>query len=127
MEASTEKKIKSVLEFIPVALFALNMVLYIAYCASCFYERVILSDSAYLIIQQFIEGSFVLLLILHLVRLLHRWRAMPTICLWGLTALWFNNLPYIVFEWHIGVYFAIFSTIIYTIVLIFVFRILTNR
>lgn len=127
MTDKSKNTIKHFLELTPIVLFAFNIVLYVCYCASEFYDITFIMKEFYLLIQQFIESSFISLLTMHLLCYLFKWGHIPKICLYGLTALWFNNLPYIIFGWHTGIYFGIFSTIIYCIVIIFAVIILTNR
>lgn len=127
MDSLLQNRLKQYVELVPVLLFCVCVIQFIAYCMSEYLGTTIIVSLYFKVIQQIFEVSLCFISILYYVSYRDRWHPIPKICLHGLSLLWLNNLPYILFDYELGVYFVSISLIIYAIVLIFALRILTNR
>lgn len=123
----TENRLRQYMELIPVLLFCVCVIQFVAYCMSEYFETTLIVSLYFKIVQQIFEVSLCFIALLYYISFRDRWHPIPKICLHGLSLLWLNNLPYILFDYEIGFYFTTISIIIYCIVLIFALRILTNR
>lgn len=120
-------RLRQYVELVPVLLFCVCIIQFCAYFMSEYFETTVLIAIYFKVMQQIFEVSLIFLICLYYISYIDRWHPFPKLCLYGVTALWVNNLPYILFDYELGVYFTTASLVIYIIVLIFALRILTNR
>lgn len=120
-------RLRQYMELVPVLLFCVCIIQFSAYFMSEYFGTTFIIALYFKVVQQLFEMSFSFIICLYYISFIDRWHPLPKICLYGITALWLNNLPYILFDYELGLYFTTASVVIYIIVLIFALRILTNR
>lgn len=124
----SENKYWQYMELIPVLLFVLCALQFILYLFSVATQKHYLLRNLHEGIRHFMDCSLIGCIIpLFYIKYIDKWYGVPNVCLYGLLALWLNNLPIILFEYAPGTYFMISSIIIYCFVLIFALMTLTNR
>lgn len=125
MLPNKEHKAKQYLEVIPVLLLLVNMGTYIYFLLS---EGGIIKpiNEIYLSIRHFFESSGITLFVLWCIS--KQWKQFSVNCLYLLILYWVSNIPYVIFNLEIELYFSICSLTTYSIFVILIVRyILTGR